>query len=147
MSEITQNTPHISIGLRLAQERRRLGMTQAELADQVGLRRSVIGMVETGKSRLDLAVLLELESEVGMDLVFVLTGRRAAVAAADMLDWKLAEEILVALASAGKRLTVELSPAGTARALRLLYRMASHEGRVSQEQVDNFVQLGAGLSA
>lgn len=147
MSEISQNTPHISIGLRLAQERRRMGMTQAELADQVGLRRSVIGMVETGKSRLDLAVLLELESEVGMDLVFVLTGRRAAVAAADMLDWKLAEEILVALASAGKRLTVELSPAGTARALRLLYRMASHEGRVSQEQVDNFVQLGAGLSA
>jgi len=146
MPEISQSTPHISIGLRLAQERRRLGMTQAELADQVGLRRSVIGMVETGKSRLDLAVLLALESEVGMDLVFVLTGRRAAVAAADMLDWKLAEEILVSLASAGKRLNVELSPAGTARTLRLLYRMASHEGRVSQEQVDNFVQLGAGLS-
>lgn len=147
MSEISQNTPHISIGLRLAQERRRLGMTQAELADQVGLRRSVIGMVETGKSRLDLAVLLALESEVGMDLVFVLTGRRAAVAAADMLDWKLAEEILVALVSSCNRLKVELSPAGTARALRLLYRMASHEGRLSQEQADDFVQLGAGLSA
>lgn len=122
-------------------------MTQAELADQVGLRRSVIGMVETGKSRLDLAVLLALESEVGMDLVFVLTGRRAAVAAADMLDWKLAEEILVALVSSCNRLKVELSPAGTARALRLLYRMASHEGRLSQEQADDFVQLGAGLSA
>lgn len=42
---------------------------------------------------------------------------------------------------------LELSPAGTARALRSLYRLASHEGRMRQEHVDDFVQLAAGSAA
>ncbi|MBV7542215.1 helix-turn-helix domain-containing protein [Acidovorax sp. sic0104] len=147
MSEIPSNVTYISIGSRLAQERRRLGLTQAEFGGQAGLGRSVIGMIETGRTRLDLGALLVLESKVGVDVAFVLTGRRAAVAAADMLDWRLVEEILNALDRAGKRLDIELSPAGTARALRSLYRLASHEGRVSQGNVDDFVHLGAGLAA
>lgn len=144
MPELSPNVTHISIGSRLAQERRRLGLTQAELGGHAGLGRSVIAMIETGRSRLDLAALLALESKVGMDVAFVLSGRRAAVAAADMLNWKLAEEILDELARATKRLNLELSPARTALALRSLYRLASHEGRVRQEHVDDFIQLGHG---
>lgn len=147
MPEISTNATQISIGSRLAQERRRLGLTQAELGGHAALGRSLIAMIETGRTRLDLAALLALESTVGMDVAYVLTGRRAAVAAADMLDWKLVEEILDALARASKRFNLELSPALTARALRSLYRLASHEGRVAQEHVDDFVQLGAGLAA
>ena len=147
MPEISPNVTHISIGSRLAQERRRLGLTQAQLGGHAGLSRSAIGMIETDRSRLDLAALLALESAVGMDAAFVLTGRRASIAAADMLDWSLVEQILDELARAGKRLNLELSPGGTARALRSLYRLASHEGRVSQEHVDDFVQIGAGLVA
>lgn len=80
MPEISSsNATHISIGSRLAQERRRLGLTQAEMGGHAGLGRSVIGMIETGGSRLDLAALLALESAVGVDVAFVLTGRRAAV--------------------------------------------------------------------
>lgn len=146
MSEIAPNVTRLSIGSRLAQERRRLDLTQAEFGGHAGLGRSVIGMIETGRTRLDLGALLALESKVGIDVVFVLTGRRAAVAAVDMLDWKIVEEILDALERAGKRLNMELSPAGTARALRSLYRLASHEGRVSQGHVDDFVHLGAGLA-
>lgn len=146
MPERSRSVTDISIGSRLAQERRRLGLTQAELGGHAGLGRSVIAMIETGRSRLDLAALLAWESTVGMDLTFVLTGRRAAVAAADMLEWKLVEEILDELARAGKRLKLELSPAVTARGLRSLYRLASHEGCVRPENVDDFVQLGGGLA-
>lgn len=146
MSEIFPYPPHIAIGIRFAQERGRLRLTQAELAGHLGLGRSMIAMIETGRTRLDVAVLLALESAVRMDLAFVLTGQPAAVAAADMLDWRLVEEILDAIASARKTFNIELSPAGTARALRFLYRVASLEGRVKQEHVDDFVQLGTGFT-
>jgi transcriptional regulator with XRE-family HTH domain len=146
MSENSPDPQHTTFGVRIAQERKRLGLTQAELAGHLGLGRSMIGMIETGRTRLDVAVLLALESAVCMDVAFVLTGRRAAVAAADMLDWRLAEEILKALACACRTYSIQLSPAGTARALRLLYRLASLDGRVSQGQVDDFVQLGTGFA-
>lgn len=106
----------------------------------------MIAMIESGKTRLDLSALLTLESLAGVDMAFVLTGRRAEVAAADMLNWKLVEEILEAVERASKRLNLELSAPGTARALRSLYRLAAHEGHVSQWHVDDFVQLGAGLT-
>ena len=60
--------------------------------------------------------------------------------------WRLVEEILDAIASARKTFNIELSPAGTARALRFLYRVASLEGRVKQEHVDDFIQLGTGFT-
>ena len=103
-------------------------------------------MIETGRSCLDADALLLLDADVSVDVLYVLTGRRAVVAAADMLDWQLVAAILDALTSATTALKMELSADASARALRLLYKMASMEGKVTQERVTDFLQISKSLT-
>lgn len=63
-------------GQRLAEERRRLGLTQAELALRVGIDAPRQSLYETGIRSLKAAYLASLAA-VGIDLSYVLTGQRA----------------------------------------------------------------------
>src|SRR3712207_3697938 len=63
-------------GVRLKEERRRLGLGQAEFAAQVGSDAAKQSLYERGQRQLRAAYLARLDS-VGVDLLYVLTGRRS----------------------------------------------------------------------
>jgi len=65
----------MSFGTRLAEERRRLGLKQAEFAVLVGTNVPKQSLYENDKRELRAAYLARLP-EAGVDVVYVLTGRR-----------------------------------------------------------------------
>lgn len=133
----------MSFGKRLAEERRRLGLSQEQLAVHLGIGRSALGMIETDRSGLEAQRLSELGAQTGLDVIYVLTGRRAKVAAVDLLDWQLAEGILQGLERWAVRRRIELTPEKTARALRILYRHLSVEGVVDDARIAETMDLAA----
>jgi len=79
----------MSFGRRLAEERKRLGLKQAEFAQRVGTDVPKQSLYENGRRGLRAAYLARLD-EAGVDVRYVLTGRRSeggwlAPGAADLL--------------------------------------------------------------
>ena len=75
-------------GLRLSSERRRLGLSQQNVADLLGLSRSAVAMLETDRASLEVQRLLQL-GQRGYDVLKVLTDDPGQVAAGRLLDWNL----------------------------------------------------------
>jgi len=65
------------IGLRLKQERQKLGMTQGALANIGGVQANAQGKYERGVRSPNAVYLAQLAS-LGVDVLYVVTGRRAA---------------------------------------------------------------------
>jgi transcriptional regulator with XRE-family HTH domain len=101
----------MSFGKRLADERRRLGLKQAEFAKLVGANVPKQSLYENDKRELRASYLARLP-EVGVDVVYVLTGRRGEQGQVD----QGASDLLTAYLA----LPVELQQAteALARALR-----------------------------
>lgn len=55
------------IGTRLAAERKRLGITQVDLATRLGKPQSFVSAYESGQRRLDLVEFLRLANALGLD--------------------------------------------------------------------------------
>ncbi|MGS0740458.1 helix-turn-helix domain-containing protein [Glaciimonas sp. GG7] len=68
-----------SCGERLREERDRLGFTQQEMADQMGVRREMSSKYERGQAAPG-GDALEAFSVAGGDVQYVLTGQRSATA-------------------------------------------------------------------
>ena len=66
----------MSFGTRLAEERKRLGLKQAEFADLVGTDVPKQSLYENDRRELRADYLARL-AEAGIDIVYVLTGRRS----------------------------------------------------------------------
>ncbi|HEY0625250.1 MAG TPA: helix-turn-helix transcriptional regulator [Allosphingosinicella sp.] len=66
----------MNFGARLAEERKRLGLRQAEFAERVGTDVPKQSLYETGKRELRAEYLAKLV-EADVDVVYVLTGRRS----------------------------------------------------------------------
>ena len=84
----------MSFGTRLAEERKRLGLKQAEFAARVGTNVPKQSLYENDRRDLRADFLARL-AEGGVDVVYVLTGRRSEVAwlgqgASDLLTAYLA---------------------------------------------------------
>ena len=73
------------IGTRLANERKRLGLTQLEVGAKLGIGRSAVGMIETNQAPLDVQRLVQLGVE-GFDVLKILTGEHGVVAAGRIVD-------------------------------------------------------------
>jgi len=80
-------------GDRLARERRRLGLTQAEAAGKLGVSRSALALYETGRSEPGVSFLDRVEA-CGMDPLAILGGLTTARLAADAFDWELLQTVL-----------------------------------------------------
>jgi transcriptional regulator with XRE-family HTH domain len=52
---------------RLAAERRRLGITQAQLAERLGLHKQFVSRVELGERRLDVVEFIDFARALGID--------------------------------------------------------------------------------
>jgi transcriptional regulator with XRE-family HTH domain len=75
-------------GLRLGAERKRLKLSQQQVADLLNVSRSMVSMMETDQTSLDAERLLALGSH-GYDVLKVLTDEPGSVAAGRLLNWKL----------------------------------------------------------
>lgn len=64
-----------TLGSRLREERRRLGLIQQEVADATGLSTRAMGTYERGVRSPDAELLIRL-IDLGMDVYYVLTGER-----------------------------------------------------------------------
>jgi HTH-type transcriptional regulator / antitoxin HipB len=57
-----------SFGDRVKERRRKLGLSQAALANVVGVNRRVIGELERGKASVQLGIALRVAEAVGLDV-------------------------------------------------------------------------------
>lgn len=81
-----------AIGVRVQEERVRLGLTQAELADRLGVSRTSASAYEAGRHLPRAEVLVEFD-KLGADVLYVLTGRKhvAPVVDIELLAFALSE--------------------------------------------------------
>jgi len=67
---VSETIGHIAAGIKAARKRR--GLTQAELADKIGTRQSVISRIESGDHLPSLSTLIRLARALDMELYIVL---------------------------------------------------------------------------
>ena len=67
---------NVSIGARLREERKRIGLTQQELADRVGIDRNTEGNYENGHRSPPANYLVRID-RLGLDACYIVTGRRS----------------------------------------------------------------------
>lgn len=138
---MTQNE---DIGFRLQQERRRLGLSQTELGDLVGVSRAAQAGYEAGRSTPDLVYALRATA-AGVDLNFVLTGKSAREASVDSFDWALAENLMAALHIVSKELHLSIGHDKLIPLLKILYRLAAtqHSSRQTEDSVREVLRAAA----
>lgn len=129
-------------GLRLASERKRLGMTQKELGERLGIGRSAIGMIETDRAPVDAARLVDLGSD-GFDVLYVLAGERGKVAAGRMIDWELCLSIVYKVQAWQKRRGVSFPPEKEAMVIKHLYLQVAERGRIDSATLEETLRMAA----
>lgn len=127
---------------RVAAERLRLGWTQAHLAERLGVSRSIVALMESGKSAIYVERLLALEP-AGFDIAFILWGERAPVTAARFLDWDLLAEIHCAVATWCESRNVVIAPDKQALLLKVLYRHFAARGSIDRAGFEEAMRLAA----
>ena len=129
-------------GKRLAEERERLGLSQKALADIWGIGRSAVGMIETGKSMVDVERLSALRS-FDFDVLYLLVGERSKVAAATLLDWELATRILEAIRKWSCKRSLKLPIEKEMLILKLLYERFARDGLVDEKKIEEALRIAA----
>jgi len=112
-------------GIRLANERRRLGMSQEQLAPYLGIGRSALAMIETDRAPLDVARVVELAERVGLDPLYVLTGEPSHVVAGKLLDWDIVLAIQQVLHEWCHLRNIVLTPEKQTELLKIFYERYS----------------------
>lgn len=133
----------MALGLRLAEERDRLGLTQERFGELAGVSRNSQANYEKGTRQPD-AAYLELIASAGVDVLYVLTGARSLSEKdlqADLKRYGDAWETLeMALEAAGR----ELSPAKKRKAADALYQASKAQLSMDKDKLTELVlQLAA----
>lgn len=131
------------LGKRLAEERRRLQMSQEQVAQCLGIGRSALGMIESGRSGMETERLFALGKTIPIDVMYVASGERSQQAGARLLDWTLVETILKAVGRCATMNQVVLTPEKTALILKILYQFFAEKGVVDPARVDEAIRLAA----
>jgi transcriptional regulator with XRE-family HTH domain len=76
-----EETQVLSIGLQLANERKRKGMTQAQVADKIGTSTPQLSRTEQRPERVNMRTLMRYAAAVDMDLDVRLVHRRVSATA------------------------------------------------------------------
>lgn len=114
------------IGRRLQEERKRRGLSQSELGELAGISRAAQAAYEAGRNAPDVIYALKA-SETGLDMDYVLTGRRAAETAWEKFDWDLATEVMAGIHTVSGELGLTISHDKQIALLKLLYRLAARD--------------------
>jgi transcriptional regulator with XRE-family HTH domain len=90
---MSRGSSAVLFGARLAEERKRLGLKQADLADLLGVGRAAVSLMETGRCGIEATRVASLRG-AGFDVHYLLFGERGAIAFGHGFDWDLFFEIL-----------------------------------------------------
>jgi transcriptional regulator with XRE-family HTH domain len=66
------------IGLRLREQRKELHLTQAKMAEKIGMSTNYYGQIERGKKGLSIEKLILCHNELAIDLNYLITGKGEA---------------------------------------------------------------------
>ena len=69
-----------SLGMRIRRARKAAGMTQADLAEKLGISTSFLGHIERGTRKASLDTLVKMANELGVSLDSLAVGERSMVA-------------------------------------------------------------------
>lgn len=130
-------------GKRLADERRRLALSQEDIASLLDIGRSGVAAIEGDRAPLDVARLVKLGEQAGIDVMYVLSGERGAVAAARLIDWELVEGILSGMTEWADAHSFKVPPAKQMLLLKLLYEKLAVNGQMDSQAVDEALRLVA----
>lgn len=106
-------------GRRLQSERARLGLTQSQLADVLGVSRVTFAKYESGKTAPDLPTLARGAHAAGLDLEYLVTGGRSRLGAD--IGWNLIRRTLTFIRGRLVARGQDISPEEEAEILRDLY--------------------------
>ncbi|QTD46522.1 helix-turn-helix transcriptional regulator [Ottowia testudinis] len=129
-------------GLRLSAERRRLGLSQQQVADRLGVSRSAVGMLETDRAALEVERLLKL-SEIDYDVLKVLTDEPARLAAGRLLDWQLVVDVVERVTAWEQARGLRLPSEKKALVIKHLYLRFAAQGVVDKQALDETLQMAA----
>lgn len=129
------------LGPRLRQERKRLGLTQAQLATAVGISAPTQVGYEQGNRAPDVHYVTAVE-RIGVDERYIRTGVRASRAAVAALDW----DFFLDVQRAGdawflRELGIALGQKESNKIARLLYEMLIDEHEVEDRKVERVLRL------
>lgn len=130
-------------GKRLALERERLGLSQSECAAHLGVSRSVLAMIETDRTSLDIQRLVDIAERIGVDPIFILTGEPGSVAASKLLDWDLVLKIEIGVREWCAENKISLSPEKKTLVLKIFYERFSKSGEDMSASLDETLRLAA----
>lgn len=130
------------LGNRLAEERKRLGLNQKDLGDLLGLGRSSVAMIETGKAGLDAMRVAGLRS-AGFDLDYLLFGEREDRRAGEVLNWELLFAIIEHLNDRCRRKKVRLSPEKVKAIVKHVYLQLVEKGDVDEATLESILRIAA----
>lgn len=129
-------------GKRIADERQRLGLTQKQLAEKLGVGRSAVAMIETDRAPIDIGRLMDLEQH-GFDPFYVMYGESGAAIAGQHLNWDLFTEILSAVRAWSEGRKLVLSTEKEIVICKLLYGHFVARGFVDPQVLQDTIRLAA----
>lgn len=131
-----------ALGQRLRGERKRLGLTQAELASRAGVSRAAVATYEAGRTPPDVAFIDRLR-EAGVRTSYVVDGEAGAASAAAVFDWELARHLMARVAEYARKNNVDLEPTQLIDLVQVLYAGARRDREVDTETIAAALRLAA----
>ena len=132
LSHMRNNLQDTQIGLRLREERRRLGLNQTQMAELAGVSLTSQSHYESGTHRPDSSYLTQILC-AGIDILFVLTGQHRSEFTSDSIDWLAVTEIADVVAKWAAQRPEPSSPELRAHFLRVFYEQYLGQKRVSPD--------------
>lgn len=129
-------------GTRLKLERQRLDFSQAQFAAFGGVSKTTQIAYESGAHVPTLSYLMDVAGR-GVDATYILTGKREATFAGDVLNWDLMEDLANVVEDYAAKLPRPLSVAAKMHVLRLLYSKCSVDGTIDHQLVKAALTLAA----
>lgn len=130
-----------ALGQRLRSERKRLGLTQGELASRTGVSRAAVATYEAGRTPPDVAFMDRLR-EAGIRAGYVVDGEVAA-SAAPSFDWGLARHLMARVVEYATQNNVDLEPTQLIDLVQVLYASARRDREVDTETIAAALRLAA----
>ena len=130
-----------ALGLRLRSERKRLGLTQAELASRTGVSRAAVATYEAGRTPPDVEFIDRLR-EAGVRTGYVVDGEVAA-SSTPLFDWELARHLMARVVEYAQQNNVDLEPTQLIDLVQVLYAGARRDREVDTETIAAALRLAA----
>lgn len=131
-----------TFGSRIKDERKRLRISQGELAERLGVSRSSIAFYETERTVPDVDFLVQADA-IGMDTSYLVFGRRGTEQAGRLLDWDLLASILQGIREFCAEAGLTVSPEKEIAIAKLLYGQFARASAVDAELLKQVLKLAA----